>query len=163
MASLLPIGDFDFSFLFSLRLLQSPAVSFLVQPIENSLALTGASTALICLLVALLQPLLPHAWRVKLILSDAKLGYRLADPRSSQSEAMAAKGVPVDVSRAISRATSCHVNCFEALPLFCAAVLAALFAGVARPLVDRAAVVFIALRFIYIIVFLFSTSNFMGN
>ena len=145
-------------------LLSSPAVTFLVRPLEgllDSLA-PGANGALLCLAIAALQPLVPHAARVMIIVRQGKMGYRIADPRSTHADAAASGALDADAKRALSRAAGCHANCYEAFPVFAAAVLAALLAGVPQQLSNRAAALFVLIRFVYIAVYLVGSSAAMG-
>ena len=145
-------------------LLSSPAVTFLVRPLEDLLAslAPGASVALLCLAIAALQPLVPHFARVLVIVQQGKMGYRIADPRSTQVDAATSDALSTDAKRALSRAAGCHSNCYEAFPLFAAAVLAALLTGVSHQLPSRAAALYVLIRSVYIAVYLFGSSTAMG-
>ncbi len=90
--------------------------------------------ALLCLLITCLMP---FVWT-----GVAKLGaprYNNRNPRQWQARL---EGMP-------QRAHAAHLNSFEALPIFAAAVLAALHAGVEPVLLDRLALAFVALRLGY--------------
>ena len=106
----------------------------------------------------------PHAVRAALV--HAKLGemkragakvpggYDVRNPRAST--ALASDSTPE--GRFIARANACHVNALENYPLFAAAVLAAVQAGVAPADVNSAAAAYVGLRVLYTVLFLTGTS-----
>jgi len=87
--------------------------------------------ALLCLLIACLMP---FVWTGIAKFSGPR--YNNRNPRVWQSRL---DGLP-------QRAHAAHLNSFEALPIFAAAVLAALHTGLDPQLVDRLAIAFVALR-----------------
>ena len=141
--------------------LQSGVVEFLSWPLEAALAHVPARAALICLLIACLQPMVPHLYRVSLLIGTAKLPFRIADPRSSYA-AVAAAALPAELSRTLSRAAGAHANGLEAVAPFGIAVLAALQAGVAPAVIDRAAVLFVTMRTLYYALYVFGSSSAAG-
>lgn len=92
------------------------------------------NVALLCLLIACLMPFL---WTG--VAKVAGPRYNNRNPRVWQTRL---EGLP-------QRAHAAHLNSFEALPIFAAAVLAALQTGVEPALVDRLSLAFVALRFGY--------------
>lgn len=141
--------------------LQHPFADAVAWPLEAVLAHVPANAALLCVLVACLQPLLPHLYRVTLLIGTAKLPFRIADPRSSYAAAAAA-ALPKELSRTISRAAGAHENGLEAIAPFGISVLAAMQAGVAPALIDRAAIIFITMRTIYYSLYVFGSSSAAG-
>lgn len=96
-------------------------------------------TALICLLIA---GLLPYLWTT--VAKVAGPRYNNRNVREWQSRL---EGLP-------QRAHAAHLNSFEAFPLFAAAVLSALLAGVDATLVGQLSMAFVAARVAYGLVYL---------
>lgn len=90
--------------------------------------------AILCLLIACLMP---FAWTGVAKFSGPR--YNNRNPRIWQGKL---DGMP-------QRAHAAHLNSFEALPIFAAAVLAALHAGVAQASIDQLAIAFTLLRIGY--------------
>lgn len=92
------------------------------------------NTAILCLLIACLMPFF---WTGVAKVRGPR--YNNRNPRIWQAKL---EGLP-------QRAHAAHLNSFEALPIFAAAVLAAMVSGVAQAAIDGLAVAFVLLRFAY--------------
>lgn len=121
--------------------------------------IAGAPNAYYSLLGALALCYVPHALKIpaahsKLASQKQGGGYDVRNPRAST--ALASDSTPE--GRFIARANACHVNALENYPLFAAAVLAAVQAGVAPADVNSAAAAYVGLRVLYTVLFLTGTS-----
>jgi len=97
------------------------------------------NTAILCLLISCLMPFL---WTGVAKFRGPR--YNNRNPRLWQAKL---DGMP-------QRAHAAHLNSFEALPIFAAAVLAALHTGVASATIDGLAVAFVLLRLAYGVAYL---------
>lgn len=96
-------------------------------------------TALICVLIA---GMLPYLWT-----TVAKVAGPRYNNRNVREWQARLEGLP-------QRAHAAHLNSFEAFPLFAAAVLSALLAGVDTTLVGQLSMAFVAARIAYGLVYL---------
>jgi uncharacterized MAPEG superfamily protein len=140
-----------------------------VSGVLDKVAGTHVDIALASLLAGAVLCYVPHFIKVQRVIEASKYIpkeeqngqiYQLKQPRLSLE--LALKHAPRPLANAIQRAQGAHQNLLEVYPFFAASVLAAKVAGVSSLKIDGAALTFLSLRAVYIVLYCYGSKGWMA-